>query len=64
MIQALLAYLIVAVATAWIFWSMILPVRLRAALRRRLGLQTAVCRMQSRAGGCRGCDRSGCPLRR
>lgn len=64
MIQALLTYLIVAVATAWIFWSMILPVRLRAALRRRLGLQTAVCGMHDRAGGCGGCDCQDCPLRR
>ena len=64
MIQALVTYLIVALAAAWVLWSMILPVRLRAALRRRLGLRTLVCGMLDRAGGCGGCDCQDCPLRR
>jgi hypothetical protein len=44
-------------------WSIILPSRLRAALRRTLGMRTVVCGMRDQAGGCGG-DCQDCPLRR
>jgi hypothetical protein len=62
MIQALVTYPIVALAAAWVLWSMVLPVRLRAALRRGLGSRTVVCDVQGQAGGCGGSDCLDCPL--
>lgn len=62
MIQALLAYLIVAVAAASVFWSVLLPAHLRHALRqaltRRLGVSVSE-PPADRCGGCRGCARLG-----
>jgi hypothetical protein len=48
--QAVVTYLTVAVAAAWVAWHVVMPTRWRAAVRARL----------SRAGAARGCDDCGC----
>jgi hypothetical protein len=62
MIQALLTYLIVALAAAWVLWSIVLPVRLRSALRRGLGLRAPVCGLSGEGAGCGEDGCRGCPL--
>jgi len=37
MVEAFVTYLIVGVAAAWILWSVLMPARLRRAIRRKLG---------------------------
>ena len=64
MIQAFVTYLIVALAAAWVLWSIVLPTRLRTALRRALGLQIVVCDAQGPTGDCGRDDCCDCPLRR
>jgi hypothetical protein len=60
MIQTLLAYLIVALAAAWVLWSIILPARTREILRRRVGLGTPACGALGGVCGEGGCG--DCPL--
>jgi uncharacterized membrane protein YccC len=44
--QSLITYVIVALAAAWVIWSILLPRRARAALRRLMG------RSETSAGSC------------
>jgi len=62
MIQALVTYPIVALAAAWVLWSMILPARTRVGLRRMVGLGTLACAALGPPRACGACDGSGCPL--
>lgn len=61
MIQTLLTYPIVALAAAWLLWSIILPAHTRGTLQRRLGFNAPGC---ATGGGsaCAGCGEAGCPL--
>ncbi|MDH3236576.1 MAG: hypothetical protein OEQ29_23910 [Alphaproteobacteria bacterium] len=62
MVQALVTYLIVALAAVWVLWSVVLPARLRHALRRTLARRSGLAAIQTGTGscgeaGCPGCDR-------
>ena len=62
MIQAIAAYVIVVLAAAWVLWSMVLPIRLRAAVLRALGFRTSLCDVRLRTEVCGEGDCSGCPV--
>ena len=58
MVEALVTYLIVSVAAVWVLWSILLPARLRRAIRRRLAGRTSVA---AAPAGVPGCDDADCP---
>lgn len=62
MVQSLAAYLIVVLAAAWVLWSMLLPARPRAALRRALGLKSPACGLSGGDAACGAGGCAGCPL--
>lgn len=58
MLEALVVYLIVAAAAVWVLWSVMLPARLRRAIRRRLAGRSRAVAAPTET---RGCDNAGCP---
>lgn len=54
MLQAVVAYGIVACAAAFVVWRILLPARARLALRRLAGVAPADCAAGGDEGGCPG----------
>jgi multidrug resistance efflux pump len=57
MFDAILTYLIVALAAAFVIWKILLPVRVRTTLRARLAGDQVPCAPDAETAGCEG----GCP---
>ena len=62
MVEALVTYFIVSVAAVWVLWSILLPARLRRAIRRRLAKRTGVVAAPTRVAGCEDTDCPWCDL--
>ncbi|MCC2099436.1 MAG: hypothetical protein KDJ29_21270 [Hyphomicrobiales bacterium] len=61
MVEAILTYLIVAMAAAFVIWKIFLPVRTRTILRAVMSGQQAPCDPDADTAGCSG-GCSGCTL--